>query len=209
MTVSEARWAAAVIGCDHFLLVRTGAHRRAALSRADYYESFAFLYLIDGRSGEMIAWIRQSLEADSQGKADEALLESVAAAASELTRALHDVRTAKSDARATGPIEEVPADGSPAAKDLKPPIPYKRIKPEYTSTAFLYSVRATIDIEADIGADGTVLATRIVRWAGFDLETAAETAVRDMSWRPAMRNGKPLAMRVLLRYNFTKVDKEQ
>jgi hypothetical protein len=157
----------------------------------------------------MIAWIRQSLEADSQDKADEALLDSLTAATSELTGALHDVRTARSDARATDPIEEVPREGSPAAKDLKPPIPYKRIKPEYTSTAFLYSVRATIDIEADIGADGSVRATRIVRWAGFDLETAAETAVRTMNWRPAMRNGKPLAMRVLLRYNFTKVDKEQ
>jgi hypothetical protein len=33
-------------------------------------------------------------------------------------------------------------------------------------------------------------------------------AVRAMNWRPAMRGGKPLPMRVLLRYNFTKVEKE-
>jgi len=29
-----------------------------------------------------------------------------------------------------------------------------------------------------------------------------------MNWRPGERGGKPLPMRVLLRYNFTKIEKE-
>ncbi|MEO8042966.1 MAG: energy transducer TonB, partial [Acidobacteriota bacterium] len=84
----------------------------------------------------------------------------------------------------------------------------RRIKPDYTTTAFLYDVRATIDVEADVDSDGRILSTRIVRWAGFGLEDSVEKAIRSMNWRPAMRGGKPLPMRVLLRYNFTKVDKE-
>ena len=40
------------------------------------------------------------------------------------------------------------------------------------------------------------------------LEESVEKAVRAMNWRPAMRNGSALPMRVLLRYNFTKVEKE-
>lgn len=205
MTVAEARAAATVIGCDRFLLVRTGAHRRTSLSRSDYYESFAFLYLVDGRTGSLTAWIRKSFDADTQVKADSALANSVDASAKELSASLNTAKLMTAGA----PIEEVPPKGSPAAVNLKPPIPYKRIKPEYTSTAFLYDVRATVDIEADIAADGEVLATRIVRWAGFGLEESVDTAVRAMDWRPAMRNGKALPMRVLLRYNFTQVDKDQ
>jgi hypothetical protein len=209
MTAAEARAAAAVMGCDRLLLVRTGAHRRTSLSRSDYYESFAFLYLIDGRTGSLISWIRKSFDADTQARADAALADSAEAATNELSGLVDNFSVAKFMPPGTTPVEEVPPDGSPAAAGLKPPIPYKRIKPEYTSTAFLYDVQATIDVEADIAADGAVLSTRIVRWAGFGLEESVDAAVRAMNWRPAMRNGKALPMRVLLRYNFTKVDKDQ
>jgi hypothetical protein len=53
------------------------------------------------------------------------------------------------------------------------------------------------------------VSSKIVRWAGFGLEEAVERAVRSMNWRPAMRNGKALPMRVLLRYNFRKVEKDE
>lgn len=208
MTVAEARAAATVMGCDRFLLVRTGSHRRTSLSRSDYYESFAFLYLVEGRTGSLISWSRKSFDADTQVKADAALADSVDVVAEELSTGLSNLNTAKLMS-AGSTIEEVPPEGTLAGVNLKPPIPYKRIKPEYTSTAFLYDVRATIDVEADIAADGAVLATRIVRWAGFGLEESVDAAVRAMNWRPAMRNGKALPMRVLLRYNFTKVDKDQ
>lgn len=209
LTRNEARAAATVMGCDRFLLVQTGGHRRTSLSRSDYYESFVFLYLVDGRTGSLLSWIPKSLEADTQAKADAALADSVDAAAEELAGRLTNLNAAQFITATTTSVEEVPPEGSPAAVGLKPPIPYKRIKPEYTSSAFLYDVRATIDVEADIAADGTVMATRFVRWAGFGLEESVDAAVRAMNWRPAMRNGKALPMRVLLRYNFTKVDKDQ
>jgi hypothetical protein len=209
MTLEEARAAATVMGCDRFLLVRTGGHRRTSFSRSEYYESFAFLYLIDGRTGSLISWIRKSFDADTQVQADAALAGSVDVAAKEISGLLNNLNTAKLATGARTPVEEVPMEGSPAALNLKPPIPYKRIKPEYTSTAFLYDVRATIDVEADISADGSVLATRITRWTGFGLDESVDAAVRAMNWRPAMRNGKALPMRVFLRYNFTKVDKDR
>jgi hypothetical protein len=61
----------------------------------------------------------------------------------------------------------------------------------------------------DIDAEGRIAASRIVRWAGFGLDESVEKAVRSMNWRPAMRNGKSLPMRVLLRYNFRKVEKDE
>lgn len=209
MTVSEARSAAAVIGTDYFVLVRAGSQRRTSLSRADYYEAFAFLFLIDGRSGRMISWKRTTFESDSQIKADAALAASVDTSATDLLDDIRKSVIASSNSPPLERIEEVPAEGSPAARDLKAPIPYKRIKPAYTDIAFLYDVQATVEVEVDIGADGQVIAERIVRWSGFDLERSVETAVRSMNWRPAMRNNKPLPMRILLRYNFTKVDKDR
>lgn len=208
MTVSEAKAAASVMGCDYFLLIRAAAQRRSSFSKPDYYEAFAVHYLVSGRTGELVAWFLKSFDAADQDKADRALAAAVSDAGKEIADKIRNISAAELRAPLNSQIEEVPADGSPAAANLKPPIPYKRIKPEYTPTAFLYDVGATIEVEADIDSDGSVLATRIVRWAGFGLEDSAEKVVRGMNWRPAMRNGRALPMRVLLRYNFTKVDRE-
>ena len=209
MDVAEAKTAAAVMGCDYFVLVRTGEQRRSSFSKPDYHEAFAVLYVVSARTGELVSWFLKSYEADAPAKAWQALAASIPETANDTG---NKIKASSSAARRASPamkIEEVPNEDSPATTDLKPPIPYRRIKPDYTTTAFLYGVKATIDIEADIDSDGTVKATRIVRWAGFGLEESVEKAVRVMNWRPAMRAGKPLPMRVLLRYNFTKVDKEQ
>ncbi len=198
-----------MIGCDRFLLVRTGAHRRTSLSRSETTNRSHFSISSTGGRGSLVSWIRKSFDADTQVKADAALADLVDVAAKESSGLFNNLNPAKFKTTAATSVEEVPSEGSPAAINLKPPIPYKRIKPEYTSTAFLYDVRATIDIEADISADGSVLATRITRWAGFGLEESVDAAVRVMNWRPALRNGRPLPMRVLLRYNFTKVDRDR
>ena len=105
-------------------------------------------------------------------------------------------------------MEELPDDNSPAAKNFRAPIPYRRIKPEYTTDAYLYDIKATVDIMVDLGHNGSILRTEIVRWAGYGLDESVEKAVRSMKWRPAERNGKPLPMRFLLRYNFKKFGKE-
>jgi Gram-negative bacterial TonB protein C-terminal len=208
MSIAEAQAAAAVMGVDHFLVLRSATQRRTSITRADYYEAYAAHFLVDGRTGEMILWRLRSFEADTAVKADASLVASLDGTTAEL---ISTVKSSTAGFFAQTPkqqIESVPDEGSPAAADLKTPVPYRRIKPEYTETAFLYEVKATVDIEVDIGADGAILGTRIVRWAGFGLEGSVEKAVRAMNWRPAMRGGRPLPMRVLLRYNFTKMSKE-
>jgi hypothetical protein len=206
MSLEESRGAAAVMGCDYFIVIRTGLQRRSSFSRPDYYEAFGVHYVVSGRTGELVTWLLKSFEADDQNKALRALTASINDTAKEIVEKIQSAHLSERKAPANAKIEEVPDPDSPAATNLKPPIPYRRIKPDYTATAFLYDVRATIDIEADVDSDGRILSTRIVRWAGFGLEESVERAVRGMNWRPAMRNGKPLPMRVLLRYNFTKVE---
>ena len=105
------------------------------------------------------------------------------------------------------PMEEPPDAASPLAKGFRAPIPFRRIKPDYTEIAALFDVAATVEITVDLDAAGTILRTEITRSAGYGLDEAVEKAVRTMNWLAASRDGKPLAMRFLLRYNFKKVDK--
>ena len=205
MTIHEAKATAAVVGCDLFLVVRASGIRRTSVSRLNFFEAYAVHYLVDGRTGELSEWRIKTFENESEGQAESALIASVTETARELSTKL---RTSPAINAAIEKIETVPDEGTAAATNLKTPVPYKRIKPDYTRTAYLYDVRATVDIEVDVDADGTIRGTKIVRWAGYGLDESAETAVRAMNWRPAMRNGKPLPMRVLLRYNFTKIEKE-
>jgi TonB family protein len=106
-------------------------------------------------------------------------------------------------------MEEPPLDESAAVKGFRAPIPYRRLKPVYTTEAALYDITATVEILVDLDAAGSILRTRIVRWAGYGLDESVDAAVRSMNWRPAERNGKSLPMRFLLRYNFRKVEKEK
>ena len=207
LTTVESKLAASVIGCDFFVLVRTGSLRRASFERAEYYEAFTSIYIVSGRSGSLLYWKMYSFTADTAPKAETQLFDSSKAVADEIAQNIAGFK--RSELGTANPImEEVPSEGSPEAKNFRPPIPYKRIKPEYTTTAFLYDARATVDIEVDIDAAGNVERTAVVRWAGFGLDESVAEAVRKMNWRPATRNGKTLPMRVLLRYNFTKVEKE-
>jgi TonB family protein len=105
-------------------------------------------------------------------------------------------------------IEEVPEETSPQAKGLRLPAPYRRLRPIYPETAARAEAEATVDVLVDIDAAGEVSRVEVVRWAGFGLDEASVHIIRQMHFRPAMRDGVPLPMRVLLRYNFQKPKKE-
>jgi TonB family protein len=207
LTSGEAKRIGSVIGCDYFVLLRTRLQRRESLDRPTYYEAFVVVYLVNSRSGRLDGWILKTVEDSMPEKAEKLLLDQTKAIADEITKTIRDPVSAAAKS-AAGKFEEVPPDGSPLAKGLKSPIPYRRLKPEYTPTAFLYGVRATVEIEVEIAADGKIERTSIERWAGYGLDESVDKAVRSMNWRPAMRDGKPLPMRVLLRYNFTKIEKD-
>lgn len=208
MTISDARRAASAVGCDFLLLVRAGTTRRSSLSRVDYYESFAAAYLVSERTGRLADWSLTSFEADSPEKAERTLFDSARTLAERIADKARAARETELNEKAAPALEKLPLENEPESKDFRPPVPYKRVKPEYPQTAFLYGVRATIEIEADIEADGRVSRARIVRWAGYGLDESVIAAVQKMNWRPAERGGRPLPMRVLLRYNFTKIEKE-
>ena len=206
LTTAEARHLGEVLGVSSYILLRSAVQRRASIDRPGYFEAYAIAYVVNSRSGSLIGWFRESEEGANEKDAREKLLDNSKSIADRITSSLKSNRfSIVRDAK----FGEVPPEGSSLADGLRTPVPYRRLRPEYTDLASSYGVRATVDIEVDIDADGTIARTSIERWAGFGLEESVEKAVRSMNWRPAERNGKPLPMRILLRYNFVKVEKDE
>ena len=195
------------MGCDFFILVRAADQRRSSSKREVYFESYAAIFAVSSRTGRLVDWIRPQFEAATAPEAQRMLRASVPKFAASLTIRLREVARAEAGEPTPAKIEEIPADGSPLAANFRSPVPYRRIKPEYTSEAFLYEVSATVEIEMDLDATGSIIRTEVVSWAGYGLDESVISAVRSMNWRAAYRDGKPLPMRVLLRYNFKRPDK--
>ncbi len=208
LTLEKSKTIGSAIGCDLFVLIRSEIIRRSASKRPLYYESHAAVYAVSSRTGRLVFWGLPRFEADKMKDSQNLLYDAVGPLALELANKIRSTAKAELVEPSISAMEKPPDDGSPSAKNFRPPIPYRRIKPEYTTDAFLYDIKATVDIIVDLNEQGSILRTEIVRWAGYGLDESVEKAVRSMNWRPAERNGKPLPMRFLLRYNFKKIEKE-
>jgi len=201
LTAENARNIGAVIGSDHFVLVRAATTRRSSYARPMYYEAYAAIYLVNSRTGLLDLWRVESKQGDTPAEAERLLIQEAPQIASLIASTIASTKP---------PIEPISefAVFDPDSKNMRPTMPYRRIKPEYTPTAFLYEIAATVEAEVSVDEKGELRRIDIVRWAGYGLDEAVIAAVRQMNWRPGSRDGKPLPMRVLLRYNFTKIEKE-
>lgn len=204
----ESKNIAQAIGCDYFLLIRSKNQRRSSLEKADYYESYAVIYVISSRTGRLAFWKLQSLEAAEEDEAGKLLFDSIKVLSMEISKKITEIQNKETSEKSVSVLEEIPEENMPQAKGFRPPLPYKRIRPKYTDTARLYNIEATIDIEIDVDEAGKILRSEIVRWAGFGLDESVRKTVLEMNWRPASRNGKTLPIRALLRYNFKNIEND-
>jgi TonB family protein len=209
LTQDESKLIGSAVGCNTFLLVKAETQRRTSSSKSGYYESYAALFLVSSRTGHLIWWRLVNSEGDTATASESQLLNSIGKLAGEISQGWKDWlrMDVLQDANLNYP--ELPVEGSPEAKNFRAPIPYLRIKPEYTRLAYLYDAKGTVEVMVDLDEKGKVVKTEITRWAGFGLDDAVIDAIRKMNWRPATRNGRPLPSRFLLRYNFKKIEKDQ
>ncbi len=189
-------------------MIKTDGLQRFSLEEKSYFESYAAFYLVSSRTGRLVFWQLKAFKGEDEKQAGSKLINSVKEISTEISTGIKT--TQKNElAEQDSKIEQLPDENSAEAKDLRPPLPYKRIRPEYTKTAYLYGIAATIDVIVDVGENGEILRTEVARWAGFGLEESAVNTIKTMNWRPAMRDGEFLPMRILLRYNFKNIKTEQ
>lgn len=206
LTGEAARRLGPLIGCDFFILLRSADQRRSESGRADYFEAYAPIFVVSARTGRLMMWRLLRHEAGRSADAREGLMASVGQVSLGIAALIKE--TAIAERQGVSRINEMPTEDADAAANFRPPVPYRRIKPEYTAQAALYDVAATVDMVIELDSSGKIITTEITRWAGFGLDESVKKTVRAMNWRPAERNGKPLPMRFLVRYNFKKLEKQ-
>jgi TonB family protein len=217
MSLQEARDLGAAIGCDFFITGDAQVLRRSPSTGPIYYEAYASIFAVSARTGKLLRWERASLRAATPEEALRLLLAEVEKG--DLSaRYINTLRAAQLDERqhalvSNGEAEEaialVPEEGSAEAAGLRLPQPYRRLRPAYPETAARAEAEATVDVVLDLDAEGEVTRVSIARWAGFGLDEETVKTVRQLHFRPAMRDGRPLPMRILLRYNFRQPKRDE
>jgi TonB family protein len=213
LSLNEARNLGAVLGCDFLVLGDAQTIRRSPSTDPAYFDSYASMFLVSARSGRLVSWERPNFHAPSAVESEKALL-------AELSnedvrhRYVGSIRRAQEDEQGerrliidqqTPVIEAAPDDEKSAeAGGLRLPRPYRRLVPAYPETAARAEAEAMVDVLVDLDANGEVTRVEVARWAGFGLDQSTVATVRQLHFFPAMRNGVPIPIRVLLRYNFHK-----
>lgn len=216
MSLQEAHDLASAIGCDFFFTGDAQTLRRAPSEGPVYFESYAAIYLVSGRTGKLISWERASVHRPSFEAAEKALLQELAAPdllpryQKVITRAQEEESRERAAAiEATVPVIQVMSDDeTDETSDVRAPRPLRRLKPPYPETAARAEVEAIVDALVDIDAQGEVSRVEIARWAGNGLDQSVLDTVKQLHFFPAMREGVATTIRVLLRYNFRKPPKQ-
>jgi TonB family protein len=217
MTLAEARDLGGAIGTDFYITGDAQTLRRSPSTGAVYYEAYASIFIVSSRTGRLVLWERQSFEAASPEKATESLLKELEKRGAHYADAIGKAREIERNERAQRiervsaaipVVEDAPEDEAAAAREgLKLPQPYRRLRPSYPETAARAEAEATVDVQLEIDTRGEVSRVEVVRWAGFGLDEAAVSTVRQLHFTPARRDGLPVPIRVLLRYNFRRPPK--
>ena len=213
LTVSDARDLGAALATEFYILGDAQTLRRSSFESPVYYESYCSIFLVSARTGRLILWERPSFE-NAEATNAEAKLSQYLSDDAFARRLIGIIKKSHEDERiqrtvltasAEAIIEEAPEDEKAAeAQGVRAPRPYRRLRPEYPQTAAHADAEAIVDVVVDVGADGEVGDVQIARWAGFGLDESTIATVRQLHFFPAMKNGTPIPMRVMLRYNFRK-----
>jgi TonB family protein len=218
LTLDAARDLGAAIGCDLYFTGEADTLRRTSTLRPDYFESYASLFLVSAQTGRLVLWEHFAAESAAPEEAEKSLFAELRTRAARYVEAIGKAQAGErserllaaraGDSTAAGVFEDVPEEGTPAAENFRAPQPYRSLRPVYPATAARASAEATVDALVEVDAAGEVKDIEIVRWAGYGLNEAVIATVRQLHFRPAARDGRPVPVRVLLRYNFRRPKEE-
>jgi vitamin B12 transporter len=90
----------------------------------------------------------------------------------------------------------------PAAPALVAPELLERVEAPYPPDALAQQVEATVVLRIFVQTDGRVGEAEVVEPAGLGFDEAAREALLGSRFRPATRDGTPVAARILYRYEF-------
>lgn len=202
MDLTESRNLAEAAGGHTLMLFETALQPRTSLEGRTTYEAYASIFLVSGRTGRLVGWRLFSFNGGSETEVEKELLSASEEILKWVVMSLSEMEQADSKfvfERSAKLLEDFSNDSTRA------PAPYRRLSPGYPEQARLYGKEGTVEVEIDLDAEGSIVASRVVRWSGFSLMESVLAAVQTMNWRPAFKDGKAVPARFLLRYNFAKI----
>jgi len=214
MSTEEARRLGSAIGCDFFIVGKAEIITRSTRAKESHQEALLAVMIVDGRGGTLAVFDLLTAQAESSEKAVAALSRTLAARATGYVDQMTKFRASRESFSSPGStardaeaerIEDMPLERSPQAVGFRPPEFLSRVKPEYTAEAERADVSATVEVTVVLRSSGQVGEATITRWAGFGLEESALRAIRQLKFNPATRNGQPISVRALIRYNFRRI----
>ena len=216
MSRVQARRIGSAIGCDFFITGKLEVLTRSEREGESHEEAFAGLMIVDGRTGDLSVFDFISEKATTRELALNAVEKAMVERAAGYIDRIIQIRRRGPLAASTPPwntgttvgdrIEDVPDEDSPRAAGFRPPQFLSRVKPSYTSEAEQADITATVEVMVVFRSNGEVGPIEITRWAGFGLDESATAAVRQLKYTPAMRDGEPVSIRAMIRYNFRRLN---
>jgi TonB family protein len=114
------------------------------------------------------------------------------------------------------PTPTTPFDGSPQLKSpsgrapirvgsipgMKPPVPTKRVKTEYSADAKQARVEGTVSVEVLVDERGHVAEARVLKSIPL-LDKSALDAAKQWEFTPTLMNGEPVPVLLMLEMHFT------
>jgi protein TonB len=83
------------------------------------------------------------------------------------------------------------------------PTVVKQVQPQYTQEALAARIEGAVTLTAVVLSDGTVGDVTVSQSLDSMLDEQAVKAMKQWLFRPGMKDGKPVAVRVDVRINFT------
>jgi TonB family protein len=212
LSLEEAKNLGAAIDCDFFFFVKSDTLRRSSFKKDVYFESYANIFLVSARTGQLAAKENPTQEADKPEDAEKQLLEAADKLVADFAAGIRTAGSIERKERNTliknSNFLEISGDAK-ENENIRTPLPYKNLKPAYTDSAAHFDIEAAVEIAVELSIDGAVENAEIVRWAGFGLDEETLQTVKKMQFRPALRNGSAISVRFVLRYNFRRLREEK
>ncbi len=83
-----------------------------------------------------------------------------------------------------------------------PPDPTERVNPKYPEVAAKAGIQGDVFLKVSIDAAGTVTGAEVLKSVHPALDNAAKDAVQAWKFKPAMKDGKPVAVSVTIPFRF-------
>ena len=103
---------------------------------------------------------------------------------------------------ATGPARMDPRVTEKIGNGVSAPVPLKTPQAKYTKEAKKKRIEGQCLVSIIVDAKGMPHNLRIIRPVGYGLDEAALAAIQKYRFKPAMKNGHPVAVQMAIEVNF-------